>query len=157
RLRRQNPARGKARRSAGRATQQVRSRSKSNHCQSTRPCHIADATRPRRRGNRMMKRREFITLLGGVATAWPFAGGPQQSTMPVIGFLRPTPAAGFEYILTAFRQGLNDAGFVEGKNVTIEYRWADNQPDRLPLLAADLVSRQVAVIVGAGSGTPHAA
>ena len=70
--------------------------------------------------------------------------------MPVIGFLRPTPAAGFEYILNAFRQGLNDAGFVEGKNVAIEYRWADNQPDRLPGLAADLVRRQVAAIVGAG-------
>jgi putative ABC transport system substrate-binding protein len=76
--------------------------------------------------------------------------------MPVIGFLRPTPAAGFEHILNAFRQGLNDAGFVEGKNVAIEYRWADNEPDRIPGLAADLVRRQVAAIVGAGSGTPHA-
>jgi ABC-type uncharacterized transport system substrate-binding protein len=102
-------------------------------------------------------RREFVALFGGAATAWPIPARAQQSTMPVIGFLRPTPAAGFEYILTAFWQGLNDAGFVEGKNVAIEYRWADNQPDRLPVLAADLVRRQVAVIVGAGSGTPHAA
>ena len=66
--------------------------------------------------------------------------------MPVIGFLKPTAAAGFEYILNAFRQGLNDAGFVEGKNVAIEYQWADNQPDRLPGLAADLVRRQVTAI-----------
>jgi putative ABC transport system substrate-binding protein len=70
--------------------------------------------------------------------------------MPVIGFLRSTPATGFAYIVDHFRQGLNDAGFVEGKNVAIEYRWADNQQDRLPGLAADLMRRQVAAIVGAG-------
>src|SRR5262245_62993559 len=71
--------------------------------------------------------------------------------MPVVGFLRSTQATGFAYIVDAFRHGLNDVGFVEGKNVAIEYRWADNQQDRLPELAADLVRRQVAAIVGAGT------
>ena len=104
-----------------------------------------------------MRRRDFVTLAGSAAATWPLAARAQQPKIPVIGFLRPTPAAGFEYILNAFRQGLNDAGFVEGKNVAIEYRWADNQPDRLPGLAADLVRRQVAAVVGAGTGAPHAA
>src|SRR5215475_7111996 len=77
--------------------------------------------------------------------------------MPVIGFLRSTPDASFAYLVNALRQGLNDTGFVEGKNVAIEYRWADNQEDRLPGLAADLIRRQVAAIVGAGVPAAQAA
>ncbi len=95
-----------------------------------------------------MRRREFVLLVGTAVSTWPLSGRAQQSAVPVVGFLRSTPSAPFAYLVTAFRDGLKEAGFVEGHNVAIEYRWADNDPDRLPGLAADLVSRQVAVIVG---------
>jgi putative ABC transport system substrate-binding protein len=100
-----------------------------------------------------LKRREFIALLGGVAAAWPLAARAQQSAMPVIGFLDPRSADAITDRLRAFRQGLKDTGYVEGQNVTIAYRFAENQTDHLPALAAELVRRHVGVIVTPG-GVP---
>jgi putative tryptophan/tyrosine transport system substrate-binding protein len=98
-----------------------------------------------------MRRRDFIALGGAAVVALPVDTRAQHSPIPVVGFLRITSAADATNLVTAFRQGLNDAGFFEGQNIAIEYRWADGHGDRLPRLAADLIHRQVAVIVGHSS------
>jgi hypothetical protein len=102
-----------------------------------------------------MRRREFIALIVGAA-AWPVAARAQQPAMPVIGYLNGASAAQFTHLLAPFRNGLGERGYAEGRNVGIEYRYADGQYDRLPALAADLVSDRVAVIVGLPALRPSA-
>jgi putative ABC transport system substrate-binding protein len=100
-----------------------------------------------------VRRREFITLLGGAAS-WPIAAYAQQQGMPVVGFLSSASPNGFAHLVKGFREGLNEAGFIEGQTVAIEFRWAEGQYDKLPALCADLLRQRVAVIVASGGNAP---
>ena len=104
-----------------------------------------------------MKRREFVALLGGTATVWPLKAHAQELAIPVIGYFSSATPEGFSGHLRALRQGLKESGYVEGENLAIEYRWAENQAERLPTLAADLVRRQVKVIAAIGPPASMAA
>src|SRR5262245_8312576 len=92
-----------------------------------------------------MRRREFITLLGGAAAGWPLTARAQQAAMPLVAFINSGSTSGYPHLVVAFRQGLKEVGYVEGQNVTVEYRWAEGQFDRVPVIALELVSRGAAV------------
>src|ERR1700733_12946583 len=154
RLRCTHPQGREAGRPAGRAVHESGARHQSQDCKGAGSHLPATAARPRRRGDRM-RRRDFITLLGGASVAWPLAARAQQAAMPVVGFLSSASPDSYTIRLRAFRQGLKEAGYVEGQNAAIEYGGAEAQNGRLAVVAPELVHRQVDVIV-AGGGTPCA-
>src|SRR5262249_26009670 len=144
-LRRQNPQRGEAGRLAGRAADQIRVADQPANGQGAWPRSATDVTRPRRRGDRV-KRRQFITLLGGAA-AWPLTVRAQQPAMPVIGYFSGRSPEAEAPIRVPFLKALEGSGFAVERNIAIEYRFAEGQDERLPVLAAELVRRQVAMLV----------
>src|SRR5262249_48928419 len=141
---RQDTAWGKASRYSGRTAEKIRSRHQSDNRQGARPRSPADAARPRRRGDRV-KRREFITLLGGATAAWPLAARAQQPT-PIVGLINSRSAQDAVRNIAAFRKGLDETGYVEGQDVMVEYHWLKGQPTRVPVRMAGLVGRGVDVI-----------
>src|SRR5262249_53154814 len=144
-----------ARRPTGHTVGQVRVRDQPQHRQGIRPHLSARAARHRRRGDRM-KRREFVSLLGGAA-AWPLAARAQQGAIPIIGFVSAGGRGALRRHITAFQEGLKELGYLEGQNVAVEYRFAEGQSARLPVLVSELIKRQVAVLVVTGSATALAA
>src|SRR5262249_3815030 len=144
RICRSYPQGREARQSASPAADRVRAGHQSQDRQSTRSHCAGKSARTRRRGDRV-NRRAIITLLGGAA-AWPIGAGAQQPAVPVIGFLSSLSQNDLGLVIPGFLQGLNGAGFIEGRSIAIEYRWAEGDYQRLPELAGDLVNRKVAVI-----------
>src|SRR5262249_8725597 len=142
--------RRKAGRPASRTVDEVRVRDQSKNRKDAGPHHPRPFARAGRRGDRVT-RRKFITLLGGAAAAWPLAARAQQPALPGIRFVHAAAAVSSAQWATAFRQGLNEAGYPDGRNVTVEYHWLDGRYDRVPGVISDLVSRRVAVIATPGS------
>src|SRR5262249_16706580 len=141
--------RREARRPSGRASDEIRIRHQSQRRQGAPPGRAVDAARARRRGDRVMRRREVITLLGGAAASsilWPLAARAQKPAIPVIGYFSAGAANLSAQNVNEFRKGLGESGYLEGRNLAIEFRWANNEVGRLPGLAADLIQRRVAVI-----------
>src|SRR5262249_18759732 len=148
RVRGQDPEGRQARRPARGAADQVRAGDQSQDREDTRYRGATYAARPRRRGDRV-RRREFITLLGGIAAAWPLAARAQQS-VPVVAFINAGSPDASGFRTAAFQKGLSESGYIEGQNVRVEYHWFRGQYDRLPALMADIVSRRVTVIATPG-------